>query len=292
MGIGGAVVEQKVERPVGVGIDIRGQAHGDRSQPVEYGRADAFPVAAHVDQAGARAVRAAVQVDRLVAERGAHIVEVVHGDRRCVVARVADGFHFRQAFAQVVERQRVDLQRLAELLLVHVALEEGAGHPARAAGTPLIDEDEVSVAAHVGEPRQHRSRQLGGGLARTAGEEEERIRLRVVGNGRDHDDLQVDGPSVTRSAVLVDGQRAATGRDGDVVQAAILEIDSRLRGRERHAYRGAQRQDAQQHTPESSRVLRARHGWGEYTHSARSRFDRVGLPTERRECKLRSPFRP
>ena len=79
------------------------------------------------------------------------------------------------------------------------------------AGAALIDEDDVAVGLDAAEQLRERRGHLRGALARAAGEEEQRIGLRVAAERRQHDDLQVDRAALARLAVLEDRQRAAVG---------------------------------------------------------------------------------
>ena len=97
-----AVSQQLVERALGVAGGIQGQAHVRRRDAVENHRADAVAMLPQVDQRRPRAVRAAVQVDALVAKMRAHLIEIVHGDGRRVQADV--GVISLQAAAQPLER--------------------------------------------------------------------------------------------------------------------------------------------------------------------------------------------
>src|SRR5688572_31735242 len=60
-----------------------------------------------VDHRGARAVGAAEQVDLAVAERGPHVVNVVHRDRRGVEREIRFRFELLTALAHVFEREEV-----------------------------------------------------------------------------------------------------------------------------------------------------------------------------------------
>ena len=258
-GVGLAVGEQPVEGAVRVDAHVRRQAHGNRGEPVEHGGPDPIGMAPHVDETGTGAVRAAQQVDRLVAERGAHLVEVVHRDRRRVVPRVGVGPDLVQALAQALQRQGVDPERLVRPVAVGGALEEGADHLVRAAGAPLIDEDEVARPADPGQQPRHRPRQPGGSLARTARQEEERVGLGAVGDGRNDDDLQLDGPAGARGAILEDGKGSAPCGDGHPVQTAILQLEQRLRARGARHEQTAQCDCQEKRSPQTVPMLPNRH---------------------------------
>jgi hypothetical protein len=68
-------------------------------------------VLAQVHERGARAIAAAPHVDALVAERGAHLIEVVHRDGGCVQPGVGVERRLASAgFSQVGSRRKQLLQ--------------------------------------------------------------------------------------------------------------------------------------------------------------------------------------
>ena len=189
--------------------------------PSRIADADAIAVLAHVDERGARAVGAAVDVDLVVAEERADIVEIVHRDRRRVERQV--GVVLRLAGLEAIERLLVGLHERLQRIVVVVAVER-----IRLAGAALIDEDDVAIVLHAAEDLADHLGQLGGALAGSAGEEEQRIGLRIGAERRQHDDVQIDLAALLGGAILVDLERAAVGIDGRVVAGARLEPVDRL----------------------------------------------------------------
>ena len=110
-------------------------------------------------------------------------------------------------------------------IIVTVAVER-----VRLAGAALIDEDDVAIVLHALEDRANSFCELRGALAGAAGQEEQRIRLRIGAQRRQHDDVQVDLASLLGRAILVDLERAAVGVDGRVVARARLEFVDCLNG--------------------------------------------------------------
>ncbi len=184
-GGGPARGEHAVEHRVARRPDFQRDAHVGRRDAVEHHAAHAIRMAPRVFHRRARAVRAAPEVDAVVAERGAHRVEI--GDPRGgrVLGRVdAPGREFRGAGLRA--RHRVEFQRGFDVAFVE--LERGAGERRAAAGAALVDEDDVAVLAHPvelgGERPEVRRR-----LARAAGEDEQRVALRSQGvGGQDGDE--------------------------------------------------------------------------------------------------------
>ena len=142
-------------------------------------------VAAQVLEADARPVRAAPEVDAPIAERRAHLVQVLDGDGGHIEARV--GVERREATRDQRLGKRVLEKRLQRRLLVVLAVERVG--VARAA---LVDEHDV---AHVVEPREQ-GQHLGGerdrALARAARQHEDRIGFARAHPGGHDGDVEPD----------------------------------------------------------------------------------------------------
>ena len=95
----------------------------------------------------------------------------------------------------------------------------------------LIDEDDVERGPQRLEPAGRRARQIGAAFARPAGEHEQRFastrRVRARDEKRD-----VDPSSLTRGAILEDGDRAARRR-ARASRTRVQVRRSRWRGRVR-----------------------------------------------------------
>ena len=113
-----------------------------------------------VNLSGGGPVRDAVEVDLLVAQRGPHVVEVVHRPGRRVRPRV--GVQARQAGTQLLGPPAAVVARRAPQVV-------------RSAGAALVDQDHVPLP---GDQLQELRRGRGGTygvIARTAGQPEDRI---------------------------------------------------------------------------------------------------------------------
>ena len=118
----------------------------------------------------------------------------------------------------------VGLRRRLQRIVVAVAVER-----VRLAGAALIDEDDVAIVLHARNNVADGLGELGGALAGAAGEEEERIGLRISAQRRQDDDVQVDLAALLGGAILVDLERAAIGVYRRVVCRCTASVD-RSRG--------------------------------------------------------------
>ena len=173
--IGAAVGEELIERALGVAREKERQPHVWRRHAVENHRPDVRFMLAQVDERGSRPIRAAVDVDLVVAEECADLVEIVHRDRRRVQTQVGVFAEPFQAGFEANDALLVALIDLAQRVAVGAALER-----MRLAGTALVDEDDVAGGLDAAEQFANATRHLRGALARAAGEEEQRIGLSVV----------------------------------------------------------------------------------------------------------------
>ena len=200
--------EQAIEGALRVPRKVERQAHVGRCHAVEHERADALAVLPQVDEPGPRPVRAAVDVDPLVAEERPDLVEVVHRDRGGVEARV--GVVAGQALLQPLEADLVRLVEHGESVIVGLALQR-----IRPAGAALVDEHDVAIGLEPPEQLADLPRDLRCALSGTAREKEERIRPRVGAERRPDHDLERDAAAGSGDAVLehVDGGRRVRRSD-------------------------------------------------------------------------------
>ena len=180
-----ARVEDRGERDFARRPDVERGSHRRRRDAVEHDAAHVVRVPAQIFLRGARAVRAAPEVDLVVAQRRAHRVEI--GDpRRRRVLRGVDALRGELLRAGGRLRHRIELERRLEAV---VGLERRADERRRAAGAALVDEHDVAILAHAGQRRGERSEEARR-LAGAAGENEQRIGARVQRVRRQHRDRQ------------------------------------------------------------------------------------------------------
>ena len=86
--VGRAAREDLLERALRLARDVGAERERRRHDAVEHERAYPLGVAPQVVLRDARAVRDAVDVPLLDAERGAHALEILHGHRRRIEPRV------------------------------------------------------------------------------------------------------------------------------------------------------------------------------------------------------------
>ena len=124
-----------------------------------------MPVRVH--HSGARAVRAAVEINPRVAEEPADVIQVVHGDRGCVLADVGFGLVAGETGAESFETL---VEILIELLLVVLAIER-----ARVARAALIHQHDIPIGLEVTKHFTDGARHFGGTLARSARKKKARM---------------------------------------------------------------------------------------------------------------------
>ena len=137
-------------------------------------RSDVRPVLAQIDERGARAIRPAVEIDLLVTEILANVVQIVHGDAGRVEAHV--GVELAEALRAAVA-MRVLLRGESGAQRSGIG---GTVQRMRSARASLIDEHDVAMALHALERRANVVGHLRRPLSRAAGQEEERVRAVVV----------------------------------------------------------------------------------------------------------------
>ncbi len=169
-----AGVDQRGQRRVTRRPDVERNAHRRRRDAVEDDAAHAIRVAAQVFQRDTRAVRAAPQIDPVVAHRRAHGVEI--GDPRLgrVLARI-DAARGELARARGGAVHWIDVERGAKRILRR---ERCAVERRRPAGASRVDEDDVAILAHAGQLRGEGA-EVRCRLSGPAGEDEQRIGLRI-----------------------------------------------------------------------------------------------------------------
>ncbi len=207
-GIGLAAREHALERGLRLDRDARHEREFRRHDGIQHDRARAVRVAPGVVLRHARAVGTAEQVDVLVAERGAHGVEVLHRDAGRVELRPCR--ERAEAFAR--ELAHLGGRQLAgrERFVVHRAVE-----PVGAPGAALVHEHEVAFAPDAGEGAEDGRVTLDRALARAAGDEEQRIRPGFRRDGRDDRDRQRDLRALRVGGVFRHLELSAARLDGD-----------------------------------------------------------------------------
>ena len=215
-----AGVEEQIQGALRVAGEVERHAQGKRRHPIEDRGADVLTVLAQVDERGASPVGAAPQIDRLVPERGADVVEILHGDRRGVAAHV--GLVRAQAGEDPVLAESLGAE---EILQRRVLGGELAFERARGAGAALIDEHHVARAPDTLEGGDDAPEHLGCGLAGPAGEEEERVRSRRARQRGNERDAEIDRSTAGIRAVFGNAENAALGGKGDAPQPAGRKRD-------------------------------------------------------------------
>ncbi len=138
-----------------------------------------------VDECRPGAVRPAVEIDAVVAEERADVVQVVHRDVCCVEPYV--GVIPFETPPQPVERDLAPLSQLAQRAGTGPAVQRIG-----LAGSTLIDQDDVPRALNLAEDDADLAGQLGRGLPGAAGQEEERILAGSRCEGRENDNPKAD----------------------------------------------------------------------------------------------------
>src|SRR5215204_3691018 len=178
-----------------------------------------FAVTTKVDQAGACAVRAAVQVDAVVPEIRPYVVQIVHRDVGRVLAYV--GVVAREAPLQAIETRLARLGHLAQRVRVGAAVQR-----IRFPGAALIDQDDVACALDGAKGAADLMGELRGALAGSAGEKDEWVVSDRADRGQ-HDDPQADLAPGFGSAVFKNGQRSTVGIGGAVrARAGMKAVES------------------------------------------------------------------
>ena len=176
-----------------------------------------------IDEGGSCAVIPAVQVDPVVAEVGADVVQIVHRDAGGIQTHVA------------VERRETPPGRGGSMLprkrrppeANRILRDSREGSTFRCPAGPR---DQITLATDLLEQPAHRVGQVGRTLSRAAGKEEERIGLWRVGGRRQDDQVQIDARAGSRGTdPLEDRKGAAVG----VGQPAIARAGTKALGDQR-----------------------------------------------------------
>ena len=165
--IASATLQGAVDRTLRFDRDVGSECDFRRHGTIENRRAHPIRIATHVVLRDSRAVRDAVEIQRAIAERGAHVVEIADGDAGRVVARIAR------------QRRQALLHRCLQLLRIEHdefgIVRQLAVQPVRAPGAPLIDQHQVAVAPDARERRRDAQVEIAGGLSGSAAQDEQRI---------------------------------------------------------------------------------------------------------------------
>ena len=145
-----------------------------------------------------RAVRAALDVDAVVAKSAPHVVHVVHGGGRRVEPQVRPRLELTPAGADPFDGQ----EALEESEHARVPLERLALQPVRIAGSADVDEHEVALSVHLGAARRLPRRRFDGRFAGPSLENEYRIGLPFGAGRRQNDDAKRDLSSRALRAVF------------------------------------------------------------------------------------------
>src|SRR5262249_16697273 len=141
-----------------------------RRDAVQHYRTNVLRVTSQINERGARSVRTAHEIDLVIRERGAHVVEIVHRDVGGVERQVGFGFEVRATFADGVDRE----ERTEKTLRVF-GIEELAIQGVRLSGAALIHKNEIAMFADGGEFLGNAGSFFRCGLTWTTSEIEQRI---------------------------------------------------------------------------------------------------------------------
>lgn len=213
---------------------------------VRYQAAHRRRIALRIGLGQARTVRSTPEVDPCVAERLALALQVL--DRGSGSGGMQQ--QFRTEAFQAGQRGRLQLA-VAEGDCVRVV---GAAEPARASGVARVDEHDVATRTHLGQCGVEQKNEVAAGLAGTAGEHEQRIRLRAradrLGNGEMYGEAAATGVGVV-----------ARHRNRGAVQG--IELAGQVTGLPRWCGRQAERHPEQggQANPESPYAHQVASAW-------------------------------
>jgi hypothetical protein len=209
--IGFAGSERLVQSRLRVASREKRKAHVGWRDAIEHHGSHVRPVLTDVDQRRARTVRPSIQIDAVVAQELAHIVQVIHGDACRIEAYI--GVISGKTPTQSLERRLAPLGELLQRAGVGTAIQRvGFSRPA------LVDENDVPRALDIPEEHAYLARQLGRGLSGAAGEEEEGILAGRRRERRQYDNPEMDLPSNSGMTVLEDSD-GATERIGQTFTA-------------------------------------------------------------------------
>ena len=206
--------------------------------------AGAIGIAPGVVLREAGAVRARDDRQAVMAERGAHPVEIVGGGRGREMDRIVGPLHaIRTGRHDLGERHGTVRGRPVP----------AAAQRRRAPGAALVGEDHVEAGGGLAERLHEAGDGLRAGAARPAGEQGQggaRDAVRVPA-GRQDDQVEADLRALRPGMVLGHEERAAQGRPGDALDGAGRKL--RRRGRGLQDGRGEQRGEQARHDPSGKR---------------------------------------
>src|ERR1700735_3383789 len=187
--------------------------------------ADVISVHPQVHESGERAVRTAENVDLVIAHRLPHVVEVIRGDGRGVQSEVGLFFKFGAASPHLFRDYG-----FADHLLCDFRIAQLAQQRIRFAGAALVHQHRVALLSYLsGVARQGVG--FDGTLAWTPGNGKPRVGGRLVGERRQHHDVQRDLAPALLRAVLEDFVLSAQAFGVAVGRAAGLKRNASDRSR-------------------------------------------------------------
>src|SRR3989449_3008256 len=174
---------------------------------------------AQVDHRRRGSVRHAEQVEAWIPEPSANLIQVIHRDRRRVVARVV--FLLQLSPPAATRREKAALVAIlgARGIRGQIALQR-VGR----SGPPLIDQEDVTLPSQIGIRLAQEARIAGGWRDSPAGEEDQGIRSDLRTLRRKHDDVEPDLSTFAGGAVLIDLVPAAADLLGHTRHMARLEL--------------------------------------------------------------------
>ncbi len=165
---------------------------------VHRGGPHAPRVTPQIGQHGARAVGDSHQVDRSVAESGAHLLEVVDQGVGGVPGEVHLLLQPIPAGLDLVGGQEAVQETLEPLVATQLRADESAG----LSGPPQVDQQHVALLAQGGQRLDHVQPPGDRGFSRSTGDVGERIGKPVGAGGREHHDAERDLPARPSSPVF------------------------------------------------------------------------------------------
>ncbi len=167
----------------------------------------ALGMTAHVDLRRPGPVGSAVQVDPLVAQPPLYLGQVIHRDGRGIERQIGPVGQLGHTGTE-----RPGRKKIAQIALwVLIATRQSAIQWVRCARAPLVHQHDLPIAPQFRQGGGRETRERGGTLTWTAGEDEERVGLRIGLGRRQNGDPQRDLPTDPCFAILVNLVRGAAG---------------------------------------------------------------------------------
>src|SRR5437867_6809683 len=154
---------------------------------------------AQVDHRRRGSVRRPEQVEALIPEPSANLVQVIHRDGRRVVAQV--GLLLQLSPAPANRREKA---ALVAILSARGIRRQIAVQRVGPSGPPLVDQEDVTLTSQIGVRLAQETRIAGGWRDSPAGEEDQRIRSDLRPPRRKNDDVETDLSSLAGATVLID----------------------------------------------------------------------------------------